>query len=538
MVNQFGLTLPIEKAQLPGKNGNPVPVLSLRSWFSFLLKQNHWHILCGLYRPDWIREEAILQAFWDHYRAHYPQHDIFEKERRGEVVLRRCAPLLCHGDEGRGRRHSAFLVVSCASVLGRGLQEHARKGKREYLRMLPNYKGHSYTSRFLTAALPKTSYTNSNAEVFDQLMSFASDEFYHLVTEGVQHENRGQFWGCLLQVTGDWPWLVKSGNLTRSFWNAEKHKETAGKKRKTPGGVCHLCCAGQPKYDFEEIGSRSPKWRETLHAESPFRVEPPLLKLPHVFGQGAGLWFFDLFHTWHIGCGKAFLASFLVLLAEQRPEGNIDSRMDALGQDYISFCKGRGKRPFMTRLNKEALNYPTSNCFPNGSWHKGELTTMLMQYVEHRFSTEDWSDFPVSLRLCGEAATAVNASMRVLYSGTAWLSVPEAREAAEQGLRFLRRYSNLCKISHAAGRTLFVLQPKFHAYHHLMMYLLDGTSRGAAVLNPLCFSTQISEDFVGRPSRLSRRVTSQRPCADRVIDRYLRSCYHQWVKCGFIVCAN
>ena len=163
---------------------------------------------------------------------------------------------------------------------------------------------------------------------------------------------------------------------------------------------------------------------------------------------------------------------------------------------------------------------------------------MLMQYVEHRFSTEDWSDFPVSLRLCGEAATAVNASMQVLYSGTAWLSVPEAREAAEQGLRFLRRYSNLCKISHAAGRTLFVLQPKFHAYHHLMMYLLDGTSRGAAVLNPLCFSTQVSEDFVGRPSRLSRRVTSQRPCADRVIDRYLRSCYHQWVKCGFIVCAN
>jgi hypothetical protein len=211
--------------------------------------------------------------------------------------------------------------------------------------------------------------------------------------------------------------------------------------------------------------------------------------------------------------------------------------MEALGQDYISFCKGRGKRPFMTKLNKESLNYPTTHCFPNGSWHKGELTTMLMQYVEHRFSNEDWSDFPVSLRLSGEAAVAVNASMRVLYSGKAWLSVSEAREAAEQGLRFLRRYRDLCKISHGEGRTLFVLQPKFHAYHHLMIYLLEGSSRGA-VLNPLCYATQPSEDFVGRPSRLSRRVTSQRPCADRVIDRYLRSCYHQWVKAGFIVCAN
>ena len=49
------------------------------------------------------------------------------KERRGQVVLKKCAPLLLHGDEGRGRKHSAFMVTSWFSLLGRGLRKNGKK---------------------------------------------------------------------------------------------------------------------------------------------------------------------------------------------------------------------------------------------------------------------------------------------------------------------------------------------------------------------------------------------------------------------------
>ena len=315
--------------------------------------------------------------------------------------------------------------------------------------MLPNYHGHSYTTRFLQCAVPKNMYSGSNSTVFDQVMDFAASEADQLITSGVSHPVRGTFYGCLLKITGDWPWLVKSGNLKRSFWNVQKRKEPVNqnnkRRRGDAGGICHLCLAGQPTVDFEEIGVRSPQW-----------------------------------------------------------------------------------------LHKEFLNYQSSSCFPNGGWHKGELTTMLMQYIEHRFLTEDWSQLSISLKLAGGAAVSANAFLRLLYNWEAWLPAPIAKRAGELGQRFLRRYSTLCTMAREAGRNLWILQPEFHAFHHLVIYLLRSSERGC-VLNPLVFSTQQSEDFIGRPSRLSRRVTGQRPCAERVIDRYLRSAFHQWQRAGYII---
>ena len=70
MVNQFELSLPIPKTTLD--TGVPdddlsVPVLRLRDWVDFLVRGNHTHILVGLKKPNWKREEAILSAFWANF---------------------------------------------------------------------------------------------------------------------------------------------------------------------------------------------------------------------------------------------------------------------------------------------------------------------------------------------------------------------------------------------------------------------------------------------------------------------------------------
>ena len=156
-----------------------------------------------------------------------------------------------------------------------------------------------------------------------------------------------------------------------------------------------------------------------------------------------------------------------------------------------------------------------------------------MAWVQHLYEKDGHSWGPM-LQLAGKTAVAGNAFLKVLYNCDAWLSVREAKLAFRHGFDFLQQYSDLALMAMNDGVTLFIVQPKFHSYHHLVLSLQQDAERGK-VLNPLCYACQADEDFIGRPSRLSRRVTAQANCAERVIERHLQSCYGHWVKAGFIV---
>ena len=536
MVNKFGLGLPIPKSEIRVHDTFSLPVLSLTDWVTFLVRQNHWHILCGLLRPDWEREERILERFWTLYEAQFPKNPVFEKARRGEICLKRTAPCVLHGDEGRSRKRTAFLVVSVHSLLGRGTaaQRKSTNKKPPYLKMWMNYEGHTYTTRFLIAAVAKQHYTNANSKVFDDLMQFAAESCQHMLDVGVNHPTRGQFWVAVVNIIGDWPWLCKAGGLERSFSNVQKHTEKSN-KAKDPKGVCHLCCAGKIGWLWEEIGTKEPSWLQTMYLEDPFKsADMPWLTLPHQPGESPSLFFFDCFHTVHLGIGKYILGSVLVLLMQRRPETNVEDRFDGLTQEYRSWCKTKKKRPYLTKITKELLNYPTSTSYPNAGWHKGELTTTMLEFVEDKFKNEDWSDCPL-LALGGEAVLALNACMRMLYKGDLWLPSLVAREASEYGFRFLRRYGACARMAHTNQKTLFVLQPKLHAWHHLMVFMFRQSQQGRKAINILAYATQPSEDFIGKPSRLSRRVTTSEQASSRVIDRYLRSCFDKWTKAGLII---
>lgn len=527
---KYRLTLPIPKTFLETKDDSlKIPFLRVRDWMMFLLQNNCLHILSGLLKPHAQREGDIWEAWWNNFRIHHPQHPVFQRARNGEISLRKTFPLLLHGDEGRSRKKLPFLVLNVHSPLGRGTEpgvEHAPR--RKYLKMLPNFLGHSYTNRFLVSAIPKSDYTGKNAYVFDLLMKTVADEFKYVSEVGVEHRGE-RYFAFPISIVGDWPWLQKSGSLERSFLNIPKK---SGASQRGLKGICHMCCAGQDGWPYEQIGTRNPDWWDSLLSEPPFdENQCPFAVVPHVAGQLPMLWTWDIFHCIHLGVAKNFLGSLLALLSEQEPAGSIDARFDLLTAKYLSWCSAHHRTAHCQRITKEHINWVSTTHYPTGSWHKGDLSTSLLLFCEARFQAENWNT--EMLLLAGEAAVALNACLKILYEGEAWLPSDDAWRAAELGLKFLRRYGQLATLARRQARNLWVVMPKAHACHHIFLEMLQSSRRGPTQ-NPICQSVQMDEDFIGKGSRLSRH-TSTKTVAERTVDRYLLSCYSKFMECGYLL---
>ena len=536
MVKRFKLAMPIQYDFLEtGADGPRVPFIPFRNWLKFLLEHNCEHLLCGLVKPDHKRQCDIWKAFWAHYQHQNGDHPIFERARKGEVALQRCIPVLAHGDEGRSKKRSAFLVLNLHSPLGRGVAGVQRQGKyRRYLKMLPNFLGHSYTNRFLTAAVPKSDYTGKHDYVFDLLLEALANEMVHLQNDGVTDRFGNTWWAIGLGVVGDWPWLSKAGALRRSFANVPKHK--VGPLSRECTGVCHLCLAGRPNWPYEEVGTRNPIWKQSVGQVSPFSHQIPFERVPWIPNQLETFFHYDLFHTWHLGVAKHYLGSMLALLQARESATTIDERFRQMSVKYIQWCKLNRRAPHCRRITKEHLNWPSTGHFPQGGWHKGDLSTSLMLWVDARARSEDWSGDRM-LEAGGEAAIAINAFIQSLYHGTCWLEPLEAQRAAEHGFRFMRRYMECALMARRQHRALWIVLPKIHCLHHILVSLLDGSKTGAATLSPLTTSVQQDEDFIGRNSRLSRHVSAVNT-SERVVQRYLQSCYCKFVASGYLVRAE
>ena len=301
-----------------------------------------FHIVTGLIRPDEAREAAILQEFWSRFESLQPQHPIFQRARDGWINLSRAAPLLYHGDEGRGRRRQPFLVCSFHSILGRGVRAGLRRQEqlgiqKQFLKMKPNFMGHAYTHRFLQVALTKKIFQNK--KVFEAVLENCAAEAEYMQTAGVVHQyTKQRYYAVVLNVTGDWQFLYKAGEMVRSYNNVEKAREAAN-----PQGICHLCHAGKRGHAFECFETRSPSWLSTFCCDVPFeQPASPLLRLLHPPGVQPTIFAFDVWHCFHLGVGKAFAAAALALMSLQFPRRSKDAWMER----YLPLsCPGVLKTP-------------------------------------------------------------------------------------------------------------------------------------------------------------------------------------------------
>ena len=541
LAKKLKLALPIPMTPL-GTEGptKKIPVLKLRDWCAYLLKSNNWHILTGLRRPDHRREEKILEFFWGQYRKLSPEHEVFRLASEGRLCLGRTAPIAVHGDEGRSRKHLPFLVVSAHSFLGFGLgpkekkellkRRAGKKVRKPYLKQSCNFLGHSFTHRYILGCLPKKD--AANTEVFQCLMRHIASEAEYMVSEGVVNPyTKLTHYIAAIAVVGDWPWLCKAGNLERSFSTAQKRKDV----KEPPKGFCHLCLAGRPGVPgFSNLHSRHPVWLQTMHTEDPWSVEPALASLLHEPGKKTALFQFDLFHSVHLGVGRNLVGAVVGLLSEMEPDSTIDGRFRALSDKFMGWCKRNHETPYITKLSKESIGWGVSTQnYPSAQWHKGNVTTTVLAWIEAELGAMDLSQTPL-LQIALECVQALNACMRGVYSSDVWIYNPDATEYAEEGLRFLRRYAVAAAVVHQEGRRLFQFQPKSHALHKVFLLMLFQARSKGFVINPAVYSVQPDEDLIGRASRLSRRVHPSQQVR-RVLERYLQGAYSEWVRAGFIV---
>ena len=112
----------------------------------------------------------------------------------------------------------------------------------------------------------------------------------------------------------------------------------------------------------------------------------------------------------------------------------------------------------------------------------------------------------------------INQAIKGLYQNGVWIEKQEAHDIATSGIEFLRIYARLARMAYKNNIKKFPLQPKFHYLNHTWITLLEQSRKHKWSLSPIVYSCQMQEDFIGRPSRLSRRC-NPRSVSHRVLQR-------------------
>ena len=534
LVKKYNIALPIKMSDVTVAD-ETISFLKMSSWAEFIMEKNLWHHLAGLKEPDHDRCGSIWSSFWEKYRKICPGHRVFEKP--SEDLARTCA-LLLHGDEGRSAKKSPILVVASHSILGHGLRTaRCAKEDAKYDGMKLNYMRSTWTTRFLLGVLPRRMYADDDGESVDAFQDFLKGitlDLNSLFEDGVTDRCGRRFFFAVISVMGDWPWIQKAGCLSRSFFNAAKKASS----KAPPKGVCHLCCADMVGYPWEDWTSKTPAWVATINTLSPFARRPSLLGLPLDDSNPSSLFTYDLFHTWHLGCGKTFMASAIVVFATSRHfAGSMVDRISAVSGLFERWCKTNKVQPYLKKITQAKLSWLSNSDFPQGAWSKGSTTTYLMKwFVEECEARVDSiaGDDDRLLLVTFEAARASNLFLKELYRQEVWIHSSVAARIASLGLLFLKKHGEAVRMAFQKGRNLFMQMPNLHRWHHISLQLKWDSEKTNYVLSPLAVSSQTDEDFIGRPSRISRRVHA-RTVVLRTLQRSLVKAWAQYVRDGLLI---
>ena len=532
---KFGLTLPVKMTRLEKAAGvvyaGEIHCLALKDWAQMIIDYNLAHMLVGLRQSDPKRQRGILVEFWRRYRACKPEHSMWDLVDSGELDLETCYPMMLHGDEGRGRKKSGFLVVTYSSYMGLGTNEaNTKRERRHYLSMKLNYTGSPFCHRYLTAVLPKMF---KDEQALESILSFVADDSAFMLRTGVTNTRGDVLKMCVLQNTGDWQWLAKSGHLMRSYANVEKRPRT---EKSLPKGICHLCLAGQRGIPWENFRCDAvPIWWPTRFSQSPFEGMVSLLRIPHVMAAPESFFCYDLFHIYHLGVGKTWTASCLALMSDRLSASSIDERFEEMTLTFLQYCAEHRKVGYLTTITKSTLGWPDRGQFPNGQWSKGSVSVLMGSFFEHWASKQDLRNDEM-LSLCRSVNQLIDRCMRMLYERDLWLTREDAAFISDLALQFLDGYRRLAKMAFDNRRNLFSLMPKAHAFEEIfyeMKALLLQKPDLRYVMSPLAHAVQISEDYVGRCSRVSRR-TGPAQVVLRTLQRNLESGYSHYHDMGYL----
>ena len=162
---------------------------------------------------------------------------------------------------------------------------------------------------------------------------------------------------------------------------------------------------------------------------------------------------------------------------------------------------------FIFSITRANLGWPDRSTFPNGQWNKGHITTNLCSFFVSWASQQDFGDHDL-MKLAVQTCRNMSECLRLMYGSDVWLDRSCAEQVANLGLACLHGYKELATQSYNSYQPLFPHMPKGHSLDHIFSELKADVVNLPTVqyfLNPLNHSVQISEDWVGKASRISRR---------------------------------
>ena len=498
-----------------------------RDWLQFICDHGLWHRLCGLQYEESHLCAEMWRSFWDRFEKLQPDFQVFDDP---DFDRENTAAFYVHGDEGRTLKKSGIMITSLQSCLGYGTD--AKRLKRDHsghLKPLINYQGNTYATRFVSSILPKRLYED-DPEFFHAVMAKTAGSLKSLLETGVVDRRGNRRKICVIAVKGDWPYLIKSGRLARHFSTGAKR----GVERRAPKGKCHLCQAGCRGFPYEDLGNLRAAWRSTIGLTVPWETTPPFLQigLPHDASHPGSYYQPDIWHTVHLGIGKAWVCSVIALAMHFNlvPGNNIEARFEILSQLYRSFCRESRLQPIVTKLTPKLLSYnePT----PTGAWHKGGLTTNLFKFVERwlgGLKPEESSLIERALR----GTRQMNQLFTLLFRAPFFISQDECRQVFSLGHSWVCEYRKLAEECFARQLNLFPLFPKLHGFEEIMEQVRLSGEFCHFGINCLALACQQDEDQIGKTARLSRRVSARRTI-HRTFERYLTQCFTAWVRSGLL----
>ena len=455
----------------------------------------------------------MLAEFWARLKMVEPGLEVFDDLDDGLVSADRLVPLYMHGDGGRTYKHAELMVVQFQPAIGHGSSQSRMFNPHAAGVSL---RGHSFTTRFLVGVMQKHVYSES-PEKFHFFLEEVAKDFANLYYGGIWHTRlETTFHFCLIGCKGDFPFIRMAAGMNRSFLNIRKRP--MGRYSQPLVGCCWLCRAGTDDVPFEDV-SDNPKWLETMGPENhlPWDKVPPFLEHVRCNQVDKPSFFkYDLLHLYHLGVGRDFAGSGLTYMLRHYQD-SVPNSLEKMNADFKAFLKANGQVVHFQQFTRDILGYIGDKDYPVGHWSKATDTLVVVEFLgwlAEKFGHQDRPDV-----LIRSAAKAIAVCVRLLLESSLWMDKKYAKRAGEAALHFVQCYGKLAHCFWKRHEILFNLVPKLHGVHHLAMHLIQG-ARLRITLNPLAFATFQDEDFIGRVSRLSRRV-SPRLLAKRTIQRYL-----------------
>ena len=250
--NKLGLGVPISKNTFGGVED--YEWLRPSDFVAYMDRTRNLDKLLGVGSLPEIGD--ALELFWQRYQLVCPGHEVFEASRKGHLILRQTVPIYLHADEGRTLKKKAVFLIQFQPAFGKGVgqknsPEEIQRRLNE-LNLQPNFKGHSFTTRFLAGLMLRKTYAE-DPEALTDLLEYICTDLQMLAQEGLLLRDNTRLWMATLGNKGDWSYLAQVAGLTRSYKNAPKRQSSQAPDK----GMCHLCYAGMAGYPYEDVSLNS-----------------------------------------------------------------------------------------------------------------------------------------------------------------------------------------------------------------------------------------------------------------------------------------